>query len=516
MRAKEYTKVAVIYIGSSALYLTIAESTENKKLRILEELEYPLNLGHGTFAHDKVSFEKLDVVCKKLIGFLRLIKEYRIKRIKAVATTAIREAKNKDYILDQIMVKTGLEVKVLDDSEEKGYIYRGISRKLKEELHFEDREALVSYIGTGRLGISFYSQGNIKSSQNIRVGSLKLSEILGGIQEKTDKFYLVVEEYLSSFTYMLESFIQRDNIAYCIASGKEIELIADLCEVERKEEFSCISKEKFHKLYQQIKDKTPRQLVNFFDLSVEKAEILLPSMAIYSVILKFTKAERIIAPFISLVDILLYEMLYPAQALKWDEVFSQNTILSARSIGEKYNYNQKHADIVEEFTLQIFDNTKEIHGLGDREKLLLRVAAILHDVGKFISLKRHYYHSYDIIRASNILGLSNRELEIVASVARYHSRKLPSTDNNTPQELNTKDRVLMAKLAAILRLGDSLDRAHRKKFKDLKIELKEEKLQLTILTNEGILLEEWTFKQKSNLFREVFGIKAELKKKRVI
>ena len=505
-------KAAVIYLGSSALYMNIAEKKGEENFRVLEEVEYPLNLGHDTFTGNKIKFEKVDEMCKTLVNFQKLINDYQIKYIKVIATTAIREAKNRDYILDQIKVKTGLEVDVFDDSQEKKYIYRGILKELKNNNSDIDR-SLISYIGTGRLGVATYTAGNINSSQNIRTGSLKLSEILGGIQEKTNKFYIVVEEYLSSFTYMLKSFLPQEKMDHFIASGKEIELISELCEAKADKNFSYISKDKFLNLYNEIKDKTPNQVKQMYSLSAEKAEILLPSMAIYKAIFNLTSAKRIIAPFVSVLDVVMFDVLYPKQAKKDERKFYKNTVLSARSIGRKYNYNQAHADKVEEFVLKIFDETKEVHGLGNRARDLLQVATILHDVGKFISLKRHYYNSYDLIRSSNILGLNNRELEIVANIARYHSRKVPRQEDRSYYKLKREDRVLMSKLVSILRLGDALDRGHRNKFNNLAVKLKDNQLILTIITNEPTLLEEWTFKQKSNLFEDVFGIKTKLIKK---
>ncbi len=517
MESGNIKRSAVIYIGSSAVYLKIAERRVGGRFHILEDLEHPLNLGRDTFTKGRISFEKASETCNIILGFLQLIKEYRIEKIKTVATTAIREAENKEYILNQIKVETGLDVDILDDNEEKKFIYKGVYRKTRDNFGFLDDDTLISYIGTGRLGVTLFYKKDIKFNQNIRVGSLKLSNLLGEIQEKTDKFYIVIEEYLSSFAYTLRSLLPVENIKNFMVSGKEVDLISNLCRAEKDEDFSYISRDKFNDLYERIKDKTVNQLINMFDISGREADILLPSMAIYKLLWSFTDAEKIIAPSVFLVDVLLYDILYPQEEMKLKEFIDTNTVLSARNIGEKYDYDREHAQKVEEFTLQIFDALKKVHGLGERERLLLQVATILHDVGKFVSLKRHYYHSYDVIRASDILGLNNRELEIAANIARYHSRKLPEKSRDLYFRLSTKsDLVLMAKLASILRLGDALDRGHGRKFSDIKVELIDHKLEITVSTNESIWLEDWTFKKKADLFEQVFGMKAELKKRRVL
>jgi len=508
------SKGAIIYIGSNNIYLKLAEKRKNK-LKILEENTYPLNLGQDTFTTNKIGYEKVNKLCEVLNNFLRLIGDYQIKKIKTIATTAIREADNRDYILDQIEIKTGLKINVLDDTKEKAYIYQDIYRRIKNNSKFTSEKALISYIGTGRLGMAVYYQDKLQSSQNIRIGSLKLSEILGEIQEKTDKFYVVVEEYLSSFSFMLETFLPTKQIKQFITSGKEIELISKLCQAENKEGISYISKTNFKKLYQQIKDKTPKQIINIYNLQEEKAEVLLPSMALYKTLFDFTAAQQIIVPFASLMDILLFKDLFPKKMQKINQVFTASTISAARNLGQKYNYDHQHAAQVEKFAVKLFDKLTSIHGLESRERLLLQVAAILHDIGKFISLKRHYYHSYDLVRASNILGLSNRETEIVAGITRYHSRKVPHEDSIRYQKLSRDDLILMAKLAAILRLAEALDRGHKQKFSDINIKVTAETMIVEVTTNELTLLEEWNFKQKSSLFSEVFGLKTALNKKGV-
>ena len=507
-------RAAVIYIGSKAIYLNIAEYSKKDDIKVLESLNYPLNLGQDTFTRNKISFNKVNKTCKILKRFKKLIREYNLIKIKTVATTAIKEARNRLYILDQIKIKTGLDVEVIDDSVEKSYIYQGILRKIKNDKQLINEKALLSYIGTGNLGVSLYQNGNIVSSQNIKVGSLKLNEKLKGIQKKTDKFSITVREYLSSFTHMLETFLADKEIDNFITLGKEIEMIANLCQADLEDGFYKISRNKFDDLYDQIKDKTPQQLMNMFDLQREEADILLPSMTLYAMIWNLTSTDRIIAPNLFLGDILLYQMLFPKEAIAMKEEFKKSTIYSARSLGRDYKYNEDHAQIVTKFSLEIYDSIKEVHGLGDRERLLLHVASILHDVGKYMSLKNHYYHSYNIIMASNIVGLSQEELEVIANVARYHSRKMPGDDINY-QKLPQRDRVLIAKLASILRIADAIDKAHASKFDEIKVELEEDKLLITLFTNKITYLEELIFDQKSDLFREVYAMDTKFKKRRV-
>ncbi|HOT30687.1 MAG TPA: HD domain-containing protein [Petrotogaceae bacterium] len=505
---------AVINIGSNAVYLKIAQ-IKSGLLDILEYLEYPIFLGRDTFTKGKIDFEKVDKLCDALKDYKEMVKSYRVHDLRVVATTAVRDAYNRDYILNQIKVKTGLEVEVLDDSDEKDYIYKEIIKQIDEYPNINEKkdDSLISYIGTGSLGIAVYSKGHIVFNHNIRIGSLKLSELLSSVQDKTDRFYVVVEEYLSNFTYMITKYLSGNKLMYFIGSGREIEMIASLCQAKKDGRVLIIPKESFDKVYDYIKDKTPKQLMKIYSLSEDKAEILLPSMGIYRALLNCTDSDAIYAPIALFMDSILNEMLFPEEKQRLDKKFYESTIFCAKRIGERYFYDSGHAHRVEKIAMLIFDKMKKVHGLGEKEKILLQVSSLLHDIGKYISIKKHYIHSYNIIMASDILGLNSDDLTIIANIARYHSGLLPSSEDRNFKSLSFNDRVLVAKLLSILRLADSIDRSHSNKFNDVQVKFHENLLDIVAYTSSDTVLEEMTFKRKAEFFEEVYGIKASFRKK---
>lgn len=511
---KNPTIAAVIDIGSNALRLKIAEY-KNGEIQVLDYLRYPLSLGRDTFSIGKITFKTIDKACEIIQGFLNIISEYGIEEIRAVATSAVREAQNREYIVDQIKVKTGLSVTVLDDAEEKVYIYKNMCRNIEKHEKFNSQGPMV-YIGSGSLAITIYDKGAITFTQTINVGSLKVSEILGQVQDKTEKFYLVVEEYLNTFTDTLKNIVPVTDSKYFFASGREMEMIANLCDAEIDADFWYISKKKFEELYDIIKLKTPDQLMDLYDIREEKAEVLLTSMAIYNEFLRFTKAEIITAPALFLTDALLYEMLCSKESDKWDDVFNKSTVLSARNLAIRYQLLGKHEINVERYSLKIFDKMKKIHGLGYKARLYLQIAAILHDIGKFINLKYHYENSYNIIRNSDIFGLNSTETEIVASIARYHSTITPTMEHYSYNRLKASQRVLIGKLTAILRIADALDRGHEQKFEDIDIKINQSQLIISFTTYKDTVMEEWSFERKSEFFEDVYGMTACINKKKVI
>jgi exopolyphosphatase/guanosine-5'-triphosphate,3'-diphosphate pyrophosphatase len=507
----KFELAAVVDIGSNELRLKISQISKGK-LKYLESLTYPLSLGRDTFNSGKIGFEKVEKACEIIRNFQSIIKEYGVSDIRAVATTAVREARNADYFLDQVKIKTGLTLAVMDDMEEKLYIYKLLSRFIKEDIK---RSAMMVFIGSGNIGVSVLDEGRIPYTQNIKVGSLRISELFDDIQEYSSEFYVVLEEYLESFTDLLEHCLPA-NIKNFVVSGPEIELVAELVGAGKKGLFYSIPKEKFLAFYHEVKNKTTDQISKDYRVPIDKAEVLLPAMCIFDNLLDFTKSDTIIASQLMLSDAILYEMLCPEDFNGINKDFAKNTILSAVALAKKNDAVEGHYLRVEDFALKIFDKMKKIHGMGSREKLLLQIAAILHDIGKFINLSHHYRHSYEIIMGSDIVGLNQLELEIVANLALYHSQKIPSLRDENYSKLDLYNRVLVSKLTAILRLADALDRSHKQKFKEIDVKTTDDELLITISTDENIDLEQWSFKEKGRFFEEVFGIKAVIKKKRVL
>ena len=503
--------VGVIEISSRELRLKIAQTSKGK-YKLLDSLVYPLSLGHDTFSTGKISFDKVDKACDIIKNFLHVTKEYGAEEVKAVATTALREATNREYILDQIKIKTGLAISVLGDYEEKRYIKR-IMFSTTDKTYL--KSALMVYMGSGNIGISLLQDGKIPYIENIKVGSLRIHEIFEDIQDHSTEFFTVVEEYLDSLTKTMQSQIPT-NVKYFITSGHEISLIAALCGSERVDNALFISKEKFLELYEDVKFKSADKIVQDYKIPLEQAQILFSAMCIYNNLLKFTKSDTIIAPVVLLSDAIILQMLYPETAERYTAAFDKNTVIQGRILAKRFDAIESHIDKAEKFSLKIFDKLKKIHGLGERERLLLQMAAILHDIGKFINMKDHHKHSYNIIHGLDIAGFTSIETEIVANIALYHSRLTPSKEHDNFSKLSTKDRVTVSKLCSILRIADSLDRMTVEKFKDIDIKLIEDELVITVTTDQNMDLELFSFNEKRLFFEEVFGIKGVLKKKKVI
>jgi exopolyphosphatase/guanosine-5'-triphosphate,3'-diphosphate pyrophosphatase len=188
------------------------------------------------------------------------------------------------------------------------------------------------------------------------------------------------------------------------------------------------------------------------------------------------------------------------------EFYSQ-IIASAVNLGRKFHFDEPHHRQVADFCLVLFDFLQREHGMNRRQRMMLEVAAMLHDIGMFIRASNHQEHGHYIVSNSEIFGLHKEELDIIAGVIRYHREGLPNSADISYIALQREDRILLSKMAAILRVADALDRGHSQQIKTITAERKSETLVLHTSGSRDLSLELIGLEEKADLFQDVFGYK---------
>ena len=214
-------------------------------------------------------------------------------------------------------------------------------------------------------------------------------------------------------------------------------------------------------------------------------------------------------------DGMAYEYGEKNNIIKEDHNFEQDILACARNISKRYIGSRRRRETLEKIALTIYDSMNKVHGLSKRERLLLRIATILHDCGKFISLVNLGECSYNIIMSTEIIGLSHMEREIVANVVKYNHMDFDyyavMRQNGS---IDREAYLTIAKLTAILKIANGLDRSHKQKFKDVKTTLKDQQLIITVDSSVDITLEKGLFTKRAEFFEEVYSVKPVIRQRR--
>ncbi len=503
--------IAVVEIASNELRLKIGEKGQ-ENVKILEAISNPLALGRDTFHSGKISFESLEKAADIINGYKAIAKDYGVKDIIAIATTAIRESKNKDFILDQLKVKTGLDLRVIDDTQEKIYINKITTATLSSE---EMNSTLIAHLGSGNISIYLLKEGNVVGGQNIKIGVLRISELFDDYRENTASYVQIIKEYLIPFQDAINNFIS-EKLQNFIISGNEIETISRICKAKIKNGTNIISRDSFMETYKGIKNLTPEEIAEKYNISVDKAENILPAIIIYSRLVKYTSGKNIISPILTVGDAILYEELFSDSSKALAKIYNEYSIISAKNIESRFRHDREYSDAVSETALKIFDKMKKIHGFGVRERLLLHIASILEDIGKAVNIRDHDRLSYHMIKGLDIVGINEEEKHAIAAIAYYHNDVLPYEDNGVYNNMDVEERVMVCKLSSILKLANAVHSSHNRKFDDVNVKVSGNQLVITVSTYKNIDLEKWAFNKSKQLFEDVYGIKTVLNKRSVM
>ncbi len=508
---KKRVVMSAIDLGSFSLKMKIVEVSPSGEQRVLDQLSKPTSLGKDVFSFGRIKHETVDEVCTILEGFQHLIEEYRGDSYLAVATSAIREAENKDQLIDIIKLRTGLDVEILNNSREKFITYKAIRAEFPEHVKLYREGVMLVEVGAGNVEITLYRDGYLLLTHSIKLGHLRLRRVLAQLEEKSLDFPDLLEEYIESHLDTISNIKEKYNIQHYLSLGSEMKLIKKLS--GRKDSPAgqqIILAEDFYSLYEGIHGKASAILTRDLNLDTGSAASLLPSMMILKKTLEMTAAKIIHAPLLSLNDGLVAEFVGKLHKTDYHVDFDRDIVSQAREMARRFTFDEKHARDVEEKSLALLDLLGKKYGLRKKERLLLQVGAILHDIGKYVSLEKHQDQSFHLINASDLLGLSNAELNIIANIARYHSAQSPyhvDDSSNLPQG---RERVITAKLVAIIRLADAMDSSHKQKISDLKMKIKGRDLVIKGSASQDILLESWKFEHNAYYFRDVFGLSPKL------
>lgn len=502
---------AAIYIGSYEVSLKIFELAQKKPIREMDHVRARIEIGRDAYQKGYIDYERMEELGNILSEYKKIMESYRTNDYTAYAGAAFRGIKNEMFVIDQLYIRTGIRIQVPSNSEHRFIGYKSVA--FQEEFNEMTKQGTaVVDVGGGNLQITLFSDGKVITTQHMVLGTLKLREQLSSIKNDVSHYENQLEELVNKDLEVFKSLYLKDyKIKYVIFMG---EYIMELMKKVEKKGNKVVSAEKFVKSMRKLYKKSAEQIANELELENENDPLLVPYIVVYTRLAEELSAEEIWAPGYNVSDGMAYDYAERRRIIRPTHDFNEDIISAAKELSRRYEGFSPHIDALTEMSSLIFDAMKKMHGMGKRERLLLQTAAILHDCGKYVSLAHGPECAYNIIMESEIIGLSHLERQIVASAVLYNTYPLAAYEE-LADRLDHGSYMTVAKLSAILRVANAMDRSHKQKFKNVKAVLRGTQLVITIDTADNIILERKLFGVKAELFESVFGIKPVIREKRV-
>ena len=349
----------------------------------------------------------------------------------------------------------------------------------------------------------------------MKLGVLRLREQLHHLNVKPVKEEELISEIVNAQLSVFKKLYLKDRqIQNIIVVDDYLSAWVKKKSVEGEDSFSVADVAAYEALMKMLRTKSKAQMASVLGMPDEKAQLLFISAVLMKCAIKVMQAEMIWAPGVTLCDGIAYDYAQKNRMITSCHDFEQDIIACARNISKRYMGSKRRGDTLEAITLIIYDSMRKIHGLSKRERLLLRIAAFLHDCGKYISMVDLAECSYQIIMATEIIGLSHKEREIIANVVKFNHSEFVYYHELQSKSIDRQAYLVMAKLTAILRVANGLDRSHKEKFTDIRAAVKDNTLTITVDTQEDITLEKGLFDNRAAFFEEVFSVRPVIKQKR--
>ena len=509
---KPIAPVAVIDVGASAIRMEIAELHPDGSVRQLEALSRGVQLGKDTFTAGRLSSESIQAACEVLRGFKQVMDSYGVGRYRAVTTSAVREADNSDTFLDRVFLRTGLDVDIIEGPEENRLTYAAVRDAFAHTPDLASHDCLMVEVGGGSADISFLQDWEPLHSGTYPLGSIRMRQAAEGISGDYGRRLRLMRQNVANVIAHVTRDMPLRRVRYVIMLGGDVRFVAKrLCDSEGSPAIPVVARQAFLDFCDEVVVHDIEALVSHYRMSYADAETLGPALLAYQALLDACPAEEVFIPNVSIRAGVLLDLARAEAGLR-PRRFGQEIRISALTLGRKYQFDEPHARQVSHLATHLFDLLQKEHGMGPSERVLLEVAALLHDIGLFVSARAHHKHTQYLLAASHIFGLTRRDVQLAANVARYHRRSPPQRRHPDYASLDRDSRVIVCKLAAILRVANALDREHDQKIKDVELAPEEGRWVILAETDADISSERMGVSAKGNLFSDTFGQPVVLRK----
>lgn len=498
--------VAVIDIGATSIRMEIAQIGGDGSIQPLSRLVRPVDLGKDAFTGRRFQRRSIEQAVKILTSYQQVLREFGIhspEQIRVVATSAVREAANRLQFLDRVYIATGLQIDSIDEAEGNRITYMGIQPHLERDQTLAAAKAVVVEVGGGSTELLVVRGSNVLASETYRLGAFRLAKALETLGAPVSKRRAIMENQIGRTVAQIQEQVRLDTRVELIAIGGDIRFAAHYIHPDWDgSTLAVLPIGALERLTNTVLECDEDEIVRRYGISFAEAETLAPALLTYLQLAKAFGLAHVHVSDTNLRDGLLREMA-AQESLTAD--FRNQIIRSATTLGRRFDFDEAFAKHTAELASKLFAQLRDVHQLDSRFEVILHVAALLHEIGNAINDRSNHKHAMYIIRNSELFGLTRQDVLLVALLARYHRRAFPQPSHEPYGTLQLDQRVIVSKLAAILRLAIALNASRSGRVKEVRCSRERNRMVIVVPGVQDVSLEQLAMRQNRGLFEEVYG-----------
>jgi exopolyphosphatase/guanosine-5'-triphosphate,3'-diphosphate pyrophosphatase len=504
---------AVIDIGSNAMRCQVAVVDHPKHYRVLEQERQPVRLGHDVFQTGKLNPQTIEAALKVLGDFKKVSDRFRVKAIRAVGTSALREASDGRAFIKRA-ARIGVPLEILSEQEEARLISLGIMSGLRFHLPL----GLFLDIGGGSVELSVANTTNTFCLFSLPLGAVRLTEKYIANDPPRRKEVKQIQEFVQAQLKPVVRRLQREKFTMAFGSAGTITALADTDTrvtgyVNRAGSLIVLRRQRLKGLLEILMNEPAAERAAMISGDPKRADIIVAGGLVLHEIMSEVGLDYLFVSHRGLRDGLMVDLLqrHYSESGPWHPDADRTESLD--QVCQKYLYDASHAHHVSQLALNLFYQLQDLHQLPDKYSSVLNAAALLHDIGLFIAGPKHHKHSYYLIKSSGMKSFNKLDLELVANTARYHRKAHPSPKHLGFSQLSPANQDVVRKLSALLRIADALDFRREQRVEAVSCAVgKNKSLTITAIARANVSDEIGRALKKGKLIEEVFNLKLSFKR----
>jgi len=500
-------KVAAIDIGANSLHLVVSRLYAPGVRETLDRSKEVIRLGEGTFRTGSIPKDELRRALELLRRYRAIAEAHGVEAVLAVATSSVRDAKNREEFVKRAEKEARLAVRVLSGEEEGRLIYLGVRDALPPTL----RRIAVIDIGGGSVEVVIGEGSEVIRAHCLKLGSLRLAverERPGAGSRRA------LEERIRSEILPAAREAAQSGVDAVIGTSGTILALGELLGV--REEGRPIRLGPLSDLSRRLLRSPARKLRDLPSVGPKRADTIGPGSLVLRLFMEEAGVNEVLPCERALREGVVadYALRNAGRFEDHDDELSDPRPRSVHYLARRVGALDLHARQTARLALKLFDGLVPVHGLGLREREILEYAALLHDAGYWIAAEKHHKHAYYLIRRAALEGFTREEIRELALVARYHRGALPRGRHEGFGSLSRPARDRVRRLAAVLRIADGLDRSHAGVVRDLSLRIRNGAVSVEASCSGEPELELFAAERRSDLFRKIFGLRIEFRASR--
>ena len=497
-------RYAAIDIGSNSLRMEAAEVTSSEPPQILVSERAVTRLGLSVFRTGRISAEAMDTVCGLLATMAQQYKKLNVVGVRAVATSAVRDASNQKDFLTRASQAIGTGVEIISGQEEARLIHLGVQSRWPHP----SQRVLIVDIGGGSAEIILSEKGHVAQAFSKPLGALRLTELFLKADPPREIEIHRLEQYIHERLAAAVTRVGDEKVDRVIATAATASaVVSAVNQIPRAKRDSAdrvrASSSQLRKLYEDLCRSSLEQRRKIAGIGPRRAEIIIPGTAVLLSILQSLNLPSLYYCAAGVRDGIIADLHARGAGRELAQLNrDQREIVEAMTT--KYGVSLRHARKVARLTNDLFRGLQPLHNLPAQYGRLLEAAAYLHDVGHYVNDTSHHKHSYYLVLNSDMPGFDAKERELVANLCRYHRKAMPTADHANLQPLDAETRRVVTMLSPLLRLADNLDRGHGQRVRSIECTLRNGEVILELQSDKDVGLEAWAAERNGEMFRQVY------------